>query len=704
MDAFSRLNRSLREYIYQSGWQELRPIQKKAITFAQESPNNFVIAAPTASGKTEAAFLPAMNSIEDWDTGVRIVYISPLIALINDQFKRLMSLCSEMGITVTSWHGEANSSKKKKLLKKPNGIVLITPESIEAMLVGRPHEARTLFAETDWIIIDEIHSFLGENRGIQLQSLLNRLATYTQREPRCIGLSATLNQDDYINLKSFFQNQRETSIIVDRGANEKEHQVFYFPKAKGDMHSFKQEMDVIYQASLKESMLVFPNSRNKVEKIGSNLNQRAETDMQNFSSYFVHHASLPKQTRLFAEEFAKESRGRKFTITCTSTLELGIDIGSVDSVVQYGAPPNVSTLSQRIGRSGRRTGVNKLRFIANEPWSLLQGLATIELLEEGQLDNTPAVNKPYDVLAHQIISLVIEHNGLTRPNLLTELRRGKVWEKITEEEINELIDSMLSKEYLELLDNFELISGYEAQPLLRMAEFYTQFFTEPELRVYHQLQHIGTIALEPGLRPGDNILLSGKVWRILGIEFEQKQVHVMPAKVGEAYFESRDRQDVSNIVRQRMREILYRDDQSRYSGEIRSTLNHLADKIVYRDGFYYQLTDQGDPWLVTFLGSKANRTLAYMIELFTGQRVRINDLHATTLMGKDLDRTMQEIRDTLVTYQQFYDFFDREDSLLLGETNHLKYQQLVPRSLMIDYVIENQLDLMTVFAYLSEIE
>ncbi|MGO1932226.1 MAG: hypothetical protein ACTH1A_08760, partial [Ruoffia tabacinasalis] len=159
-----------------------------------------------------------------------------------------------------------------------------------------------------------------------------------------------------------------------------------------------------------------------------------------------------------------------------------------------------------------------------------------------------------------------------------------------------------------------------------------------------------------------------------------------------------------NIVRQRMREILYRDDQSRYSGEIRSTLNHLADKIVYRDGFYYQLTDQGDPWLVTFLGSKANRTLAYMIELFTGQRVRINDLHATTLMGKDLDRTMQEIRDTLVTYQQFYDFFDREDSLLLGETNHLKYQQLVSRSLMIDYVIENQLDLMTVFAYLSEIE
>lgn len=700
MDAFSLLNRSLRKYIYQSGWQELRPMQKKAIMFAQQSENNFVIAAPTASGKTEAAFLPAMNSIQDFDSGVRILYISPLIALINDQFKRLMSLCSDMDITVTSWHGEANSTKKKKLLKQPNGVMLITPESIEAMLVGRPHEARVLFAQTDWIIIDEIHSFLGENRGIQLMSLLNRLTQYTERDPRCIGLSATLNQEDYISLKSFFQNQRDTSIIVDRGTNQKEHQVYYYPKAQGEPYSFRQEMDVIYQASLNESMLVFPNSRNKVERIGSTLNQRAETDTQNFTSYFVHHASLPKETRLFAEQFAKESRGRKFTITCTSTLELGIDIGSVDSVVQYGAPPNVSTLSQRIGRSGRRTGVNKLRFIANDPWSLLQGLATIELLEEGQLDNTPAINKPYDVLAHQIISILIEHNGLIRSNLLTELRRGHIWANVTDEEMNQLIDSMLQEEYLELLDNFELIAGHEAQPLLRMAEFYTQFFTEPELRVYHQLQHLGTIALEPGLRPGDNILLSGNVWRILGIEFDQKQVHVMPAKVGDAYFESRGRQDVSNIVRERMQEILYRDDQSHYKPEVRAALNQLADKIVRRDGFYYQLTDQGDPWLVTFLGSKANRTLAYMIELYTGQRVRVND-SSTYLMGKDLDLTIQEIRDMLVTYQQFYDFFDREEILLLSETAHLKYQHLVPQSLMIDYVIENQLDLLTVFDYLS---
>lgn len=700
MDAFSRLNRSLREYIYQSGWQALRPIQQKAITFALESEHNFVIAAPTASGKTEAAFLPAMNSIEDWESGVRIVYISPLIALINDQFKRLMNLCREMDITVTSWHGEANSTKKKQLLKQPSGILLITPESIEAMLVNRPHEARVLFNQTDWFIIDEIHSFLGENRGIQLRSLLNRLGNYTQRDARCIGLSATLNQDDYQSLKHFFQNQRETSIIVDRGKNQREQHVFYCPSSKGKPASFKEEMDIIYQASLQESMLVFPNSRNKVEQIGSTLNQRADKDLQNFSSYFVHHASLPKQTRLFAEEFAKESYGRKFTITCTSTLELGIDIGSVDSIVQYGAPPSVSALSQRLGRSGRRTGINKLRFIANDPWSLLQGLATIELLEEGQLDNTPVVTKPYDVLAHQIISILIEHNGLTHDALLKELRRGWVWQAITDEAITELIASMVQADYLELLDNGELIAGLGAQSLLKMAEFYTQFVTEPELRVYYQLKHIGTIAMEPGLRPGDHILLSGKVWSIESLAFLDKQVHVRPAKKGEAYFEASVRQDVSNIVRQRMEEILFRDDFTSYAPEVRQALHKLASQITEQDGFYYQLTDQGEPWLVTFLGSRANRTLAFLIEMVTGERVRINE-HGTCIMGENLAALLLEVKNVIVTYQQFYDFFEREELLLQQETAHLKYRQLVSRSLLIDYVIENQLDLFTVFTYLS---
>ncbi|UUX34677.1 DEAD/DEAH box helicase [Fundicoccus culcitae] len=700
MDAFSLLKRPLREYIYASGWQALRPIQKRAITFSQESDNNFILAAPTASGKTEAAFLPAINQVDDWTNGVKILYISPLIALINDQFKRLVQLCQDLGINVTSWHGEANQAKKKELIKHPNGIVLITPESIEAMLVNRPQQARHLFGQTEWIIIDEIHSFLGENRGIQVMSLLNRLGFYMQKDPRCVGLSATLDKEDYFTAKLFFQNKRETSVIVDRGQNERMHEIFYFPKQKSDESSFFKGIDVIYAAAQTESMLVFPNSRNKVEEIGSSLNRRAEKNKQNQASFFVHHASLPKDTRLFAEQFAKESRGRKFTICCTSTLELGIDIGAVDSIIQYGPPPNVSTLSQRLGRSGRRTGVNKLRFIAHEAWELLQGIASIQLLDEGQLDTSPQITQPFDVLAHQIISLVIEHNGLTKEALHQHLRRGHVWRAIKDEHLDYLIDSMVEREYLELMDNYEMISGYNAQPLLRMAEFYTQFSTEPELSVYHDLKNIGTIAIEPGLTNGDNILLSGKVWQILWIDLPKKQVHVIPANKGEAYFESKDRQDVSSLVRERMKQILLTGDWMHYEPLIQESFDNLAGSIMKKDGYYFQLTDNGDPWLVSFLGSKANRTLVYLLGLVTG-RVYKQGVTSVFIVGDHIRESLIEAREANVSRDDWIHFFKHNDLILQSEIAHLKYHKLVPKDLMIEYVIDEALAIDEVNAFLQ---
>lgn len=159
MGSFDLLQREIRRYIYDEGWESLRGIQEASIKRIYNTDHNLILAAPTASGKTEAAFLPAINSVKDWDSGLKIVYISPLIALINDQFNRILELCDYIDIPVTSWHGEASRAKKNKLLKKPKGILLITPESIEAMLSLRPGEAKGLFKGTEWIIVDEIHSF-----------------------------------------------------------------------------------------------------------------------------------------------------------------------------------------------------------------------------------------------------------------------------------------------------------------------------------------------------------------------------------------------------------------------------------------------------------------------------------------------------------------------------------------------------------------
>ena len=197
MSTFDLLRSEIKTYIWEQGWPSLRPIQEASITHYTNSANNLILAAPTASGKTEAAFLPAINSVDNWQSGVRIIYISPLIALINDQFKRVTELCEHLNITVTSWHGEASQAQKKKLMKEPEGILLITPESIEAMLVHRPAQAASLFENVDCIIIDELHSFLDSPRGVHLQSLLQRLRDLNKTQPRHIGLSATLSRESY---------------------------------------------------------------------------------------------------------------------------------------------------------------------------------------------------------------------------------------------------------------------------------------------------------------------------------------------------------------------------------------------------------------------------------------------------------------------------------------------------------------------------
>ncbi|HBG38694.1 MAG TPA: DEAD/DEAH box helicase, partial [Clostridiaceae bacterium] len=311
MNSYDLLQRGIRKYIYDAGWESLRGIQEASIKHVHNTENNLILAAPTASGKTEAAFLPAINSIKDWDSGLKIVYISPLIALINDQFRRIYELCNYINVPVTSWHGEASRAKKNKLLKDPKGILLITPESIEAMLCLRPGEAKGLFRGTEWIIVDEIHSFLGNNRGIQLRSLIERIKLYMEKEPRFIGMSATLNREDYKKVKSFFISERATDVLLDSSRNPLEvTKSYYESNAKKES---REALEEIYDYSQRESMLVFPNSRAEVERLAVGLS-RLGKQRGSSSRYFAHHSSVSKDMRLTAEKFAKDSGGELFTI------------------------------------------------------------------------------------------------------------------------------------------------------------------------------------------------------------------------------------------------------------------------------------------------------------------------------------------------------------------------------------------------------
>ena len=506
MDTYNMLKKEIRRYIYDQKWQQFTKIQDHSIKLYSESEDNLILIAPTASGKTEAAFLPAINSIENWEEGIKIVYISPLIALINDQFNRISELCRYMEITVTRWHGEASQSKKRDILKNPKGILLITPESLEALFVTKSDRVRKLFYNVENIIVDEIHSFIGSNRGIQLKSLLERMNSYIENNnPRIIGMSATVSEENYSDLKEIFQNERTTKIIRDKGRNElKIDYNFYSDKTEA--------LNKIYEYSKSETMLVFPNTRQKVEMIAANLKKKSQKEKK-YISYFSHHASVSKNIRTMVENFAKESNKNLFTICCTSTLELGIDIGAVDSIVQYNAPHSVSSLAQRLGRSGRRTGINNLHFISDEKWDLLQGLSAISIYKKGKVDKIDVVKKPYDVMAHQILSLIVEKSEINLSEFKKIIQKYQTWKNIEYEEFSNICNHLLKEKYIEILDN-SIIAGVNLEKLLKKAEFYTQFKVEDTYSVYNNQIKIGELPLEIGVNVTDNIYLAAEIWKI----------------------------------------------------------------------------------------------------------------------------------------------------------------------------------------------
>lgn len=688
MSSYDLLRKEIREYIYDEGWESLRKIQEASIKRVHETENNLILAAPTASGKTEAAFLPAINSIKDWNSGLKIIYISPLIALINDQFKRIYELCDYMDISVTSWHGEASKSKKDKLLKKPTGILLITPESIEAMLSLRPGEAKGLFKGTEWIIVDEIHSFLENNRGIQLKSLTERMKLYMEKEPRFIGMSATLNKEDYKTVKSFFISNRHTDVLLDSSKNPLEATKSYYESNLKNESS--EALKEIYDYSQTESMLVFPNARSEVERLSVRLSKLGR-QMGSCTRYFAHHSSVSKDMRLTAEDFAKNSKGELFTICCTSTLELGIDIGSVDSIVQYNAPHSVASLGQRLGRSGRNVRKSILHFIATDEWSLLQGLAALSLYEEGLIDRIDPVIKPYDVLAHQVISILLENTGVQLKDLKVLNKRFNVWEDIEDNEYMELLDFLIEKDYIEVLEN-EAITGLGTETLLKRSEFFTHFETENNFTVYNNQKKIGEIPLSPNVQVGINIFLSAEVWKITDIEFKGRKIYVGKAVDGNPPMFFGNAGNITNEIRSRMKTILNDENYRKgYNERIKEILLKLSEENLKYEGFHW--VAKGDKTgLRTFKGTKINRTLQLLLNMLNHKVNYELDDKETFISGTNIREGIYKVKESGFTEDDIFQYLNDNPDIVELYLSSNKYRMLLPNNLKIRYVINNKLD------------
>jgi len=619
MTAYDMLSEPIRKYIRDKKWESLRPIQEAAIQKIMTTDIHYVLISRTASGKTEAAFLPILSKVNFKEQGVKVLYISPLIALINDQFTRVEQLCAYLDVPVTKWHGEASKGQKDRLIKDPAGIILITPESIEAMFVNKPYNVSHLFSNLEYVVIDEIHSFLGSDRGVHLQSLLNRLQKVNHKKFSIVGLSATVSDaNQYIELKDFLGTAENTRIIRDTTPKPINAIFKYFP---GTVEALPLDLlKDLYIRTRESKVLIFPNARGRVEEVAVKLKQISDK-VGGHKNYFAHHSSVDKEVREYVEFFAKNSTLQNFAISCTSTLELGIDIGNVDEVVQIDATHSIASLIQRVGRSGRREDkASNLFLYATNGWSLIQSLACWLLYKKQYIEPISVNIKPYDVLVHQILSLVKSRSGITLRELLEEFADNAAFKNITEKETEEIIDHLRKIDFLEKLGN-EYIIGIEGEKVVNTKDFYSLFATQTFFKVRNQGIKIGELPLSPQIRENENIYLSAKIWKIIDIDFQTKKIEVTPAKDGKKPTFLGDGADTAHEIRQKMLEVLVSKEQFDF-------LDDTAQETVNMLRKEFSIFDINDPAterpllssnekliFYSFTSSKINRTLGFIMDV-----------------------------------------------------------------------------------------
>jgi ATP-dependent Lhr-like helicase len=592
MNVFSRYSPLIQHYIYENGWTSLRGIQAAAGDAIFNTDANVLLSASTASGKTEAAFFPIITLMQEQPpASVGCLYIAPLKALINDQFVRLNDICDESGIAVWHWHGDVAQSQKKKLLKHPSGILQITPESLEAMLLHRHSEIPHLFGDLRFIVIDEIHSFLRGDRGGQTLCLIERLCRIANVNPRRIGLSATIGEPDMVarylsagtgrgtviprveaakakwrlSMEHFFTIQPDHTVQA-RKENRKE-----LPDPQSDgpddpLRMADPALRYIFDNTRGHKCLVFSNSREECEAVTSTLRQYCEARHEP-DRFLIHHGNLSTSYRESAEEIIKRDDSL-VTVCTTSTLELGIDIGRLERAFQIDAPYTVSSFLQRMGRTGRRNAPSEMWFVIREdpaearallpetiPWKLLQGIALVQLyLEEKWVEPPRTGRLPYSLLYHQTMATLASGGEMTPAELASRVLTLSYFRNITQDDFRVLLRHLLKTDHIERTERGGLIVGIAGEREVNNFKFYAVFQENEEYTVRCESQELGTIVKPPPVN--DKIAIAGRVWVVEEVDIKRHVVYCHPVKgIIPAYFGD-EPGDIHTHILERMRRLL----------------------------------------------------------------------------------------------------------------------------------------------------
>ena len=606
MSVFDRYVPFVQDFIYEHGWSQLRGIQVAAADAIFNTDDNVLLAASTASGKTEAAFFPILSLFdEDPPASVGAIYVGPLKALINDQFYRLNDLCEQADIPVWHWHGDVSASHKERMLKHPSGVLQITPESLEALLLHKHAAIPKLFCDLRFVVIDEVHSLLRGDRGGQTLCCIERLSRMAGVNPRRIGLSATIGDPALtgeilsrgtgrgcvipqvkeqgrtwrLSMEHFFI----TGPQAVQGPRGPRTQIAGGTPAQGP--SLEPASDVapehadpgigyIFEHTKDAKCLVFVNSREECEAVTTSLRRYCEATGQP-DRFLIHHGNLSSSLRESAEDAMRDD-DRRFTTVTTATLELGIDIGRLERAFQIDAPFTVSSFLQRMGRTGRRERPCEMWFVMREeepepralmpeciPWKLIQGIALVQVyLEERWVEPPRTGRLPFSLLYHQTMATLASCGEMSAGQLANRVLSLSCFDNISLEDYQALLRHLLDIDHIERTEEGGLIVGLAGEQVTSSFKFYATFQDNEEYTVRCESMELGTVVSPPPA--GELLAIAGHVWLVEEVDHKRHLVYCTQVKGKIPAYFGEVAGDINTHVLERMQRVLAEDAEYLY--------------------------------------------------------------------------------------------------------------------------------------------
>jgi ATP-dependent Lhr-like helicase len=699
---FALLHPAIQHHIVNSlGWRELRPFQAAAIRPIVAGQHALVL-APTAGGKTEAATLPVLSRMltEEW-RGLSVLYLCPLKALLNNLHVRLAHYCSLVGRRAALWHGDIGESARRAILADPPDVLLTTPESLEVMLISRWVDERQLFAGLRTVIIDEIHAFAGDDRGWHLLAVLERAARIARpsaaQEVQRIGLSATVgNPQELLDwLAGACDGPKTVLTPPPAGQPQADVQIDY-------VGSIPNTATVISRLHRSEKRLVFVESRSRAEQLCHSLRQSGVTA-------FVTHSSLSAEARQQAEDaFAHRN---DCVIVATSVLELGIDVGDLDRVIQIDSPGTVASFLQRMGRTGRRGGTTRnCLFLATTEWALVRAAALVALWQSGYVEPIVPPATPYHLLAQQLMAIVLQNHGAGRQTWREWLGRMPAFAEMPATEVEEIVAHMIDSGVL-FEDGGILGIGQTGEEEFGRRHFMElmSVFTSPQLfQVLHGREDLGQVdALSFAGREGQPrvLLLGGRSWRVTHLDWQRRIAYVERTNGDGASRWRGGGPTLGFRLCRAMRDILSGDERAAcWSQRAAEAMERVRQEFAWLapTGTTLRCTQAPDgvatdvEWW-TFAGSKANAALRTALQRNLDVPL---DADACSLLFAH-PMPIEDVRQAIATLASMPDT-DLAPDVDPTAIDGLKFSQCIPTSMAADLLGRRMTDLPAVAATLAE--